>query len=185
MRLASRSGLIATTLAIGAIAAPTAQAGGLLSATTSDPPGAAQQEAQSFLRIYGHQASTPSSVVPNPDEQLPASTPAVATPGKATVARDQLGDRQLNAALLRIAQVNGRNIPSTTTTAVSTGSHLICVPRSHGCRTVSNPPASTAQPSLGFQYDDAAVGAGVMAAVLALAGTVALTLRRRGHPRLG
>ena len=160
MRLPPRSGLIATTLAIGAIATPTAQAGGLLSATASDPPGAAQQEAQSFLRIYSHQAPTPSGVVvPNPDEQLPASTPAVATPDKATIARDQLGDRQLNAGLLRIAQVNGRSIPSTTTTAVGTGD--------------------------GFQYDDAAVGAGVMAAVLALAGTAALTLRRRGHPRLG
>jgi hypothetical protein len=160
MRLTSRSGLIATILAIGAIAAPTAQAGGLMSATASDPPGAAQQEAQSFLRIYSHQASTPTRVVvSNPDEQLPASTPAVATPDKATIARDQLGDQQLSAALLRIAQVNGRNIPSTTTTAVRTGN--------------------------GFQYDDAAVGAGVMVAVLALAGTAVLTLRRRGHLRLG
>jgi hypothetical protein len=68
MRLATRSGLIATTLAIGAIAAPNAQAGGLFS-TGPDPKGADQQEAQSFLQIYSHPASasfaTPTSGAPN------------------------------------------------------------------------------------------------------------------------
>jgi hypothetical protein len=141
MRLVSRGGLIATALAIGAIAAPGAQAGGLLSGTTPDPPGAAQQEAQSFLRIYSHQASTP----------------AVATPDKATIARDQLGDSQLSAALLRIAQINARNILSTTTMAVRTGD--------------------------GFQYDDAAVGAGVMIGVVLLGTAGAFAVRRRGQLR--
>jgi hypothetical protein len=59
MRLASRCGVILTILAIGAIAAPSAHAGGLLS-TGHDPKGADRQEAQSFLRIYSHPASTPS-----------------------------------------------------------------------------------------------------------------------------
>jgi hypothetical protein len=72
MRLVSRSGLIATTLAIAAIAVSTAQASGLLSGTTPDPPGAAQHEAQSFLRIYSHSASTP-SVVAAPNQAAPAS----------------------------------------------------------------------------------------------------------------
>ena len=142
MRLATRSGLIATTLAIGAIAAPNAQAGGLLSGTTPDPPGAAQQEAQSFLRIYSH----------------PASTPAVAAPDQATVARDQLGDRELSAALLRIAQLNGANIASRAT-----------------------PAASTVNPE--FQYDDAAIGAGVMAGLILLGTAGTLAVRRRTQPR--
>ena len=142
MRLVSRSGLIATALAIGTIAAPSAQAG-LFSGTTPDPPGAAQQEAQGFLRIYSH----------------PASTPAVATPDKATIARDQLGDRQLSAALLRSAQIYGRNVATTAT------------------------PVATTTPNPGFQYGDAAVGAGVMTglALLGIAGTLAV--RRRGQLR--
>jgi hypothetical protein len=140
MRLASRSGLIATTLAIGAIAAPNAQAG--LFSTGPDPKGADQQEAQSFLRIYSH----------------PASTPAVAAPDQATVARDQLGDRELSAALLRIAQLNGANIASRATPVVST----------------VNP---------AFQYDDAAIGAGAMAGLILLGTASTLAVRRRTHPR--
>ena len=54
MRLVSRSGLIATTLATAAIAAPNAEAG--LFSSGPDPQGAAQQEAQGFLRIYSHAA---------------------------------------------------------------------------------------------------------------------------------
>ena len=140
MRLVSRSGLIATTLAIGAIAAPSAQAG-LFSGSAPDPAGAAQQEAQSFLRIYSHQAST------------------VATPDQATIARDQLGDRNLAAALLRLAQINGRNVATTAT------------------------PVASTTPSPGFQYGDAAVGAGTIAglALLGTAGTLAV--RRRGQLR--
>ena len=70
MRLASRSGLIVTTLTVGAIAAPGAHAGGLLSGPGPDPPGAAQQEAQSFARLYGH---TNSRTVPIPDPPASAS----------------------------------------------------------------------------------------------------------------
>ena len=68
MRLATRSGMIATTLAIGAIAAPNAQAG--LFSNGPDPKGAAQQEAQSFLRIYSHSNSNP----------VPAATPTSGAP---------------------------------------------------------------------------------------------------------
>ena len=140
MRLASRSGALATILAIGAIAAPSAQAG--LFSAGPDPIGAGQQEAQSFLRIYSH----------------PASTPAVAAPDQATVARDQLGDRELSAALLRIAQLNGANIASRAT-----------------------PAASTVNPE--FQYDDAAIGAGVMAGLILLGTAGTLAVRRRTQPR--
>jgi hypothetical protein len=144
MRLASRSGLIATTLAIGAIAAPSAQAG--LFSNGADPKGADQQEAQSFLRIYSHPASTPT---------------VVATHDQATIARDQLGDSQLSAALLRQAQLYGSHITSTATRVVST----------------ANPP--------GFQYGDAAIGAGVMAGLvlLGMAGTLTVRRRTRTQPR--
>jgi hypothetical protein len=71
MRLASRSGLIATTLAIGAIAAPNAQAGGLFS-TGPDPKGADQQEAQNFMQLYHH---------PSVVNQVPSATPTGAASG--------------------------------------------------------------------------------------------------------
>ena len=67
MRLATRSGMIATTLAISAIAAPNAQAG--LFSNGPDPKGAAQQEAQSFLRIY---SDTDSNPVPAPTSGAPS-----------------------------------------------------------------------------------------------------------------
>jgi hypothetical protein len=159
MRLAPRTATIATILALGAIAAPCAQAGGLLSDTRPDPRGAAQQEALSLVRIYSHQASTPAGVRPNRDEQVAVSTPSVvATPDQATVARDQLGDRQLSTSLMRIAQINGRNIASTPTPVMAT----------------------TARP-LGFQYGDAAIGAGVMAGLVlsAIGGTLAIRRRRQ------
>jgi hypothetical protein len=164
MRLVSRSGLLATTLAIGAIGAPSAYAGGLLSSTTNDPPGAAQQEAQSFQRIYGDPAptlfvvrpnpdqqvstSTPPVVRPNPDQQLSASTQSVSTPDHATVARDQAGDRQLSAALLRIAQMFARNTVLTQASVAS--ATLPHNPRVH----------STATSGGGFDWGDAAIGAG-------------------------
>jgi hypothetical protein len=155
MRQVSRTGLIATTLAIGAIVAPSAQAG--LFSAGPDPSGAGQQEAQSFQRIYSAPASTPLVVRANPDEQVPASTlSVVATPDQATVSRDQLGDRQLSTALLRIAQVNGRNISSTPVVSATSSSH-------------------------GFQYDDAAIGAGVMAGLVLLGIAGTLTVRRRGQ----
>jgi hypothetical protein len=58
MRLATRSGLTATILAIGAIAAPNAEAGGLFS-TGRDPKGADQQEARAFENLYNHTNSNP------------------------------------------------------------------------------------------------------------------------------
>jgi hypothetical protein len=143
MRLASRSGALATILAIGAIAAPSAQAG--LFSAGPDPIGAGQQEAQGFLRIYSHQAPTPT---------------AAATPDQATVAVDQLGDRQLSAALLRIAQIDGRNVASTAAPVVS-----------------ANPG------SPGFQFGDAAIGAGVMAGLVLLGTAGTLAVRRRDQLR--
>ena len=162
MRLVSRSGLLATTLAIGAIGAPSAYAGGLLSSTTNDPPGAAQQEAQSFQRIYGDPAPTLFVVRPNPDQQLSASTQSVSTPDHATVARDQAGDRQLSAALLRIAQMFARNTVLTQASVAS--ATLPHNPRVH----------STATSGGGFDWGDAAIGAG---------GTIVLLLVVAGGAR--
>jgi hypothetical protein len=161
MRLATRTGMIATALAIGAILAPNAQAG--LFSNGPDPKGAGQQEAQSFLRIYSHSAATPT----------------VATPDRAAVAR---AEASIGAAFARIAQVNGRNIASTATPVAS--SHLICTPRSEPvfCRPISTPVVTTANPQ-GFQYGDAAIGAGLMAGLTLLGAAGALAVRRRTQPR--
>jgi hypothetical protein len=154
MRLATRSGLITTALAIGAIAAPNAQAGRIYSAPASTP---------SVVRSNPDEqvgTSGPSVVRPNPDQQVPASTPpVVATPDQPTVTRDQLGDRQLSTALLRIAQINGRNLASPPT-----------------------PVVSTTAGSQGFQFGDAAIGAGVMGGLVLLTAG-GLIVRRRSQLR--
>jgi hypothetical protein len=106
MRLATRSGALATILAIGAIAAPNAQAG--LFSSGPDPKGADQQEAQSFLQLYHH---------PNITNPVPNATPT-------------------NAA-----------------------------------------------PSTGFDYGDAAIGAGITGGLVLLVTAGTLTVRRRSQPR--
>jgi hypothetical protein len=164
MRLVSRSARIATAIAIGAIVAPSAQAsalaGGGLSGLAGSPAVAAHEEGQSFRWIDSHLGSNSSAVRPNPDEQLPASKPSVATPVKVTIVPERRGDRVLSGNLLRTAPLNGPNVVTTATPAV---------------RTTSG--------SQGFQYDDAAIGAGVMVglALLGTAGTLAA--RRRAQLR--
>jgi hypothetical protein len=71
------------------------------------------------------------------------------------------------------------------TSSVGTPERLICTPRSVPvtCRAVSTAWATTAAPSLGFQYDDAAIGAGVMSGLLLLGTAGTLVVRQRG--RLG
>jgi hypothetical protein len=122
----------------------------------------------------------------NPDEQVSASAPSGPTVDPVTSSRDGATEPRLRAAFAP-AQTHRRSIAPTTTAAVSTGSHLICTPRSEPgfCHSISNTLANTAPHSLGFQYDDAAIGAGVMAALLLLAGTATLTLRRRGQLLVG
>jgi hypothetical protein len=131
-----------------------AQAFGFLPGVGLRSAAAVQQHAQSS-GIYPDGASTSSPVGPNPDEQFLGSKPAVASPAKATIGRHQ--DPWLSAAIAQGAQINASKVASTAT-----------------------PNASTA-PDSGFQYDDAAIGAGVMAG-LALIGTAGvLAVRRRGQ----
>jgi hypothetical protein len=148
MRLVSRTGLIATAVAIGVIAAPAASA---------DPSHSGWNPPPSWV------------VRANPDHQA-AELAGPATAHKYSLARivGRNSDQQVQAYA-----------------ATTTGSHLICVPRSDRCSTVSNTPATTAQPDPGFQYDDAVIGAGVMTGVLLLGAAGTLAVRRRNevpHP---
>jgi hypothetical protein len=88
--------MIATILAIGAIAAPTAQAGGLLSTTTSDPPCATWTEEQSFLGIYSHPATTPA---PCPASVAHATVTPVASTTQGSQ-RFQYGDAAIGAGVM-------------------------------------------------------------------------------------
>ena len=177
MRLKSRSGLIATAVAVAAIAAPSAQAYRLMSGETS-PAVAAHEEGQSFRWYENQPASTPSAVRPNPDEQAPASksdpasTPSAVRPNPdeqapasapsgskpVNVVPTRLGYRVLSGNLLRTAPVTGHEAPSTAKPAVATSSG-----------------------SQGFQFDDAGIGAGVMLGLVLLGGGTALVLRRRSQ----
>jgi len=69
-----------------------------------------------------------------------------------------------------------------------TSSQPVQVPGKHGI-TPRYPIAATAssakQPSDGFDYGDAAVGAGIAAAIVLLATTATLTVRRRHEPQHG
>jgi hypothetical protein len=140
MRLVSRSGLLATALAVVALVVPNAQA----------------------VRFYAP----------------PASTPSVVTPNQAAVAREQAGE---SAAFDRIAQAYDRNIAPTTTLVVSTGPRLICTPRSEPpvCRPISTLTGSSA--SEGFQFGDAAIGAGVMVGLTLLGAAGAVMVRPRSE----
>jgi hypothetical protein len=166
---------LAVTLAVATVAAPaaSAQAGQAGWVVQPNP----DQQAAQLARAAAAPSQTSRLVQPNADEQTGAALPhdsrprsvalsssykaSVATPDQATIARDQVGDAQLSAALLRSAQIYGRNItPSTAVVSVK-----------------SNPQ--------GFQFGDAAIGAGVMAGLvtLGLAGT--LVVRRRAQLRHG
>ena len=157
MRLISRSGMIATAVAIIAVAAPSAQAFIDLPGAGLHPAAAVQQDAQGF-GIYRHGAPTSPPVGPNPDEQLLGSKPAVASPAKATIGRHQLQDPWLSAAIAQGAQINPSKVASTAT-----------------------PAASTASGSQGFHFDDAAIGAGVIAGLTLIGMAGVLTVRRRGQ----
>jgi cytoskeletal protein RodZ len=170
MRLGSRGVPIATVLAIGALAAPGAHAIAIPTGAMIDHSGRAQQDRLSSQWMYRHLASTSPTVRPNPDEQAPASTPqvvrvhsngqapasppAVAAADKAAIVRDRLADRVQSP--LPTAAISGHNVASPPIRVVS-----------------------TTQGSPGFQYDDAAVGAGVMVGLVLLGTAGTLVVRRR------
>lgn len=157
MRLKSRSGLVATAVAIAAIAAPGAQASGLAGVAGS-PAVAAHEEGQSFRWVESHAAAISSGVRPNPDEQAPASEPTGSKPVGGSVVPTRRGDRVLSGNLVRTTPVTGHEAPSTAKPAVTTSSG-----------------------SQGFQFDDAAIGAGVMLGLVLLGGGTALVVRRRSQ----
>jgi hypothetical protein len=156
MRLVTRNGMVATILAVGAIAAPSAQAFPL-EGMRADPHATAQPAALSAHPTYSDStwvvrpnpdeqspaASTTWVVRPNPDEQSPASTPSTQSPA---------------------------STPSTQSPA-STPS--IVTPR-------HTAPVTAVRNSPGFQFGDAAIGAGLMTGLLLLGTAGTLAVRRRG-----
>jgi hypothetical protein len=147
MRLVTRNGMIATILAVGALAAPSAQAFPL-EGMRADPHATAQPGALSTHPTYSHSTWV---VRPNPDEQLPAaSTTWVVRPNP---------DEQSPAST-----------PSTQSPA-STPS--IVTPR-------HTAPVTAVRNSPGFQFGDAAIGAGLMTGLLLLGTAGTLAVRRRG-----
>lgn len=155
MRLKSRSGLIASAIAIAAIAAPSAQAYRIVPGESS-PAVAAHEEGQSLQWYESHPASTQSAVRPNPDQQAPAPQSSGSKP--VNVVPTRLGGRVLSGNLVRTTPVTGHEAPSAARPAVATSSG-----------------------SRGFQFDDAGIGAGVMLGLVLLVGGTALVVRRRGQ----
>ena len=128
MRVVSRSGLIATALAVGAIAVPNATAG---------------QSAQ---------ASRPSPLAgPLALQQSPAPTPR----------------------------------PAPASSLWPWAGPLALQPGGQGSITPRPTILPATPPSTGFDYGDAAVGAGVMAGLTIVVTAGALTIRRRGLVRHG
>jgi len=157
MRLKSRSGPIATAVAIAAIAAPSAAQASGLAGVAGSPAVAAHEEGQSFRWVESHPAAISPAVRPNPDEQAPASQPTGSKPVNPVVPT-RLGNRVLSGNLLRTTPVTGHEAPSTAKPAVTTSSG-----------------------SQGFHYDDAAIGAGVMVGLMLLGGGTVLVVRRRSQ----
>ena len=150
MRLVSRTAVIAAALAIGVIAASSAQAG--------VPVGAGLQAAASVPYSYSHQATTSRWVPPKPNPLIAGLTPWPVSPNP---------DQQFTPA------------------AVSTPTHVVCVPRARSCQAAATRVVSTSQNEPGFQYDDAAIGASAMVGLGLLGIAGALAVRRRSrlpHP---
>lgn len=149
MRLVSRTAVIAAALAIGVIAASSAQAG--------VPVGAGLQAAASVPYSYSHQATTAVDP-PKPNPLIAGLTPRPVSPNP---------DQQFTPA------------------AVSTPTHVVCVPRARSCQAAATRVVSTAQNEPGFQYDDAAIGASAIVGLGLLGIAGALAVRRRSrlpHP---
>lgn len=122
-----------------------------LAGVAGSPAVAAHEEGQSLRWYESHPATTTSAVRPNPDEQAPASEATGSKPVN-------VGDRLLSGNLLRTTPVAGHEAPSTAKPAVTASSG-----------------------SQGFQFDDAAIGGGVMLGVVLLGGGTALAVRRRSQ----
>ncbi len=139
MRFARRTGLIATSLAVAAIAAPAASAGS------------------------GAQQSTPRAWAgPLAFQQSPARVP---TP-------------EAWAGPLAFQQSQA---PASTPEALA--GPLAFQPGGYGAVKVPPTIVRVSAPSAGFDYADAAVGAGVIAGLTLLGAAGTLTIRRRGQLR--
>jgi hypothetical protein len=160
MRLAARSSrIIAGALSIAAIAAPAASARINLEPTT----------AQS-------RATTPSQVVrPNPDQQTtqtsPVTPPILRTARASELAAINRANAQEQAALSYRPPATAR-YSSADTKAYARTIHPVA----------ASAPTLKA-PGGGFDYGDAAIGAGITAAIALLLTAGTLTVRRRSQPQ--
>jgi hypothetical protein len=159
MRLISRTGVIIAVLTVGAIAAPAAFADPSHSGWNPAPsgwvvgPNPDQQVAELAAAPAAHGYLSTRVVRPNPDEQL----------SQATSSRDGVGEAQLRAAFARAVPTHGRNVAPTSTSSFSATR------------------ARTPSGSQGFRFDDAAIGAGVIAGLTLIGMAGVLTVRRRGQ----
>ena len=170
MRLASRSGLIATTLAVAAIAIPSvAQAGDVSAGKTPDPCRSAAAQC-----LYGLPHASGSFA--------PALTSvATATPDPCRSAAAQ--------CLFGLPHATGSFAPALTSVATATPDScrnaaaqcLYGLPHATG----SFAPASTVTSASGngFDYGDAGVGAGMATGLALLIAAGTLSIRRRGQAR--
>jgi len=160
MRLVSRTGVIVAVLAVGAIAAPVASADPSHSGWNPAPsgwvvgPNPDQQAAEPAAAPAARGYLSARVVRSNPDEQLSQAT---------TSSRDGLTEPQLRAAFARALQTHGRSGAPTSTSSLSATR------------------ASTPSGSPGFHFDDAAIGAGVIAGLTLIGMAGVLTVRRRSQ----
>ena len=158
MRLAARSRIIASALAITAMAAPAASA-------QSEPHWSAQ-----------NQTTTASQVVrPNPDQQnaqTGAGAPPILRPARASELP------AINRAQAQEAQGLAYNLPRTARYSdTEMNAYASAAPRVAGSTPISNAPSN------GFDYGSAAVGAGLTGAIVLLMTAGTLTIRRRSQLR--
>jgi hypothetical protein len=111
-------------------------------------------QASSSAGISGAPASNHSVFIPISGEAVSASISSAATPGRLTSSRDGVGEPRLRAFFAQVTRTHPRNGARPTTTSGSDG----------------------------FQYGDAAVGAGLMAGLVLLGIAGTLAARRRRQP---
>jgi hypothetical protein len=120
----------------------------------------------------------------NPDQQVPQADPVAVTAGGQVQGSRYVGvNRAKEAQEAELAAARSRGVASgpagTQTTPVQ-------VPGRHGLAPrypIAASAPSVKEPSDGFDYGDAAVGAGIAAAIVLLAAAAALTVHRRHQPQ--
>jgi hypothetical protein len=162
--------------------APGTSAGGSL--THQEIARLAQRSRQDPASVAEAPVAEAPVVRSNPDQEVPQADPVAATAGGQVQGSQYVGvNRAKEAQEAELAAARSRG--GVVSGATGTQTQPVQVPGKHGLAPRYPIAPSVNEPSDGFDYGDAAVGAGIAAAIVLLAAAATLTVRRRHQPQHG